>query len=147
MRLTVPVVLIALGTGVGWVLLVLEEPPAHQSVIYDPGAEASVIRQRILIKRQLAERVLTERIPLLEAAELFRQANGPDGLDGLARSRVPGRSVREKLCRQVIGYVEMAEEDRAAAGRARPHPLVSGVLRAELERRIAAGEFPPDSDD
>jgi hypothetical protein len=56
-----------------------------------------------------------------------------------------GRSVREKLCRQVIDYVSVIEDEMAAAGQAPGDPRTSDRLRRELDCRLAAGEFPPES--
>jgi hypothetical protein len=100
------------------------------------GHEAVAAQRRSLMLHRLARRIIAERIPLLEAAELFREANGKAGLEALVRA-MPGRSLREKLCRQVIHFV-VAETEAATA------PRVSEALQDELDRRLVAGEFPPE---
>src|SRR4051794_13104229 len=74
------------------------------NLVHPVSPEADVIQRRALVKNQLARRVAAERTPLLTAAEWFGQANGEDGTETLVRG-MPGRSVREKLCRQVILFV------------------------------------------
>jgi hypothetical protein len=108
-----------------------------------PPNEGLVIQHRVIAKNQLARRIVAERIPLLEAAEMFRQMNGEEGM-ALVTSVPGGRSVREKLCRQVIRYVSVAETDLENEGQIVTGPRVSDALKDELDRRIAAGEFPPE---
>lgn len=118
------------------------EPRVGRYLPPDPGCDA--IRHRLIVKDRLARRIIVERIALLEAAELFRAANGDDGLVALARG-IPGHSIREKLCIQVINYVFSVENDMARDGEPLPSgPRWSAVLRAEFDRRRAAGEFPPE---
>ena len=106
-------------------------------------AEVEAIDSRLRAKNQLARRIATERMPILKAAELFRQANGEDGLAALVYS-VPGRSVREKLCRQVIDFVRAAERDFQREGHPLSTPHVSVELQADLDRLLVAGELPPE---
>ena len=121
------------------------EPGSFDLVEFAPP-EVAVLGERTHLKSRLARRVIAERTPLLEAAELFRRANGEGGMQTLVNS-VPGRSLREKLCRQVIFYVTTAEVEMERQGRARPGPLVSAALQAEFDRRLAAGGFPPDPEE
>ncbi|MBN9120059.1 MAG: hypothetical protein J0I06_12995 [Planctomycetes bacterium] len=105
--------------------------------------EVTAIERRTLVKCQLARRAVTERTSLLAAAEWFEQVNGEDGMEALVRT-IPGRSVREKLCRQVIVYVISAEDEMEREGALPTGPRASEELQAEFDRRLAAGEFPPE---
>ncbi|MBN9120060.1 MAG: hypothetical protein J0I06_13000 [Planctomycetes bacterium] len=105
--------------------------------------EAAMLEQRSRVKFALARRLIAERPPLLAAAEWFEQVNGEDGTETLVRS-VPGRSVREKLCRQVILYVIAVEGELRREGSLPTGPRASEELQAEFDRRLAAGEFPPE---
>jgi hypothetical protein len=105
--------------------------------------EVAVLERRIRVKNQLARRVVAERTPLLEAAEWFQQANGEDGMEALIRA-MAGRSVREKLCRQVVCFVVDVEEEMEQEGYVPTGPRVSLELRAEFDRLLAAGAFPPE---
>jgi hypothetical protein len=69
--------------------------------------------------------------------------NGEDGTALLVRA-VRGRSVREKLCRQVIMYVAGAEDDMQQEGHILSDPRVSAELQTELDRLLAVGELPPE---
>jgi hypothetical protein len=117
-------------------------PAATQLVCRRPP-ESQVIVARTVVKNQLARRVSVERMPLLDAVESFRRANGEDGLECVTRG-LPGRSVQEKLCRQVIRYVSAAEAEMRAEGWTSDAPGYAAELEAEFERRLAAGEFPPE---
>ena len=105
--------------------------------------EVAEIEQRTRVKTHLARRVVEERIPLPEAIKLFDVANGEDGTVCLTLS-VPGRSNRERLCRQVILYVISLEADMETRGHVWTGPRASDELQADLDRRLAAGEFPPE---
>jgi len=106
--------------------------------------EIAEIEQRTRVKYHLARRVVEEHIPLLEAIKLFDAANGEDGTVCLTLS-VPGRSVWEKRCRQVILYALSVENDMESRGHVWTGVRVSKELQADLDRRLAAGEFPPES--
>jgi hypothetical protein len=105
--------------------------------------EIAEIERRSRVKNHLARRVIEERIPLSEAIKLFDTANGEDGTLCLTLS-VPGRSTRERLCRQVILYVLSLESEMEQQGRVWTGTRVSEELQADLDRRLAAGEFPPE---
>lgn len=117
-------------------------PVPHESQLCPAPPEAQASWQRGRVKRQLARRVIAERIPLPEAAELFRRANGEDGLVVLARG-TSGRSMREKLCHQVIMYTAEAEAEMRAEGWT-SCAWDTAELEADFKRRLAAGEFPPE---
>jgi hypothetical protein len=118
--------------------------PSSEIVVERPP-EVVAIERRTLAKRQLAFRIVAERTPLLEAAEMFRRANGEDGMDRLARNIAMTGSIREKLCRQVIEYVFVAEAEMESAGHAPIDPPLSALFRDELDHRLVAGEFAPES--
>ena len=117
-----------------------EQEPVS-SLLAPAPPETLVLRERWRIKKDLARRITAERIPLLEAAELFREANGEDGLHYLSLSN-PNHSLHELLCRQVIDYVAAAEREMEAEGRTWIGTRVSEELQRELDLRIAAGQFP-----
>jgi hypothetical protein len=114
-------------------------------IALEPPPEVVAIQRRTLAKRQLAFRIIAERTALLEAAEMFRLANGEDGMDCLARNGTQECSIREKLCRQVIEYVSVAEAELESAGQAPIGPPLSALFQDELDCRLAAGAFGPES--
>lgn len=140
-----PLCIAAVLTGLVAVAWAYRTPPVRHGTATGrvspaaPEAEASSCRS--VVKHQLIRQVLAGRVPLLDAAELFRRANGGDGLVGLVRG-MPGRSVREKLCYQVIRYALAAETEMLADGH-EPNGWRT-ELEAEFVRRNAAGEFPPE---
>ena len=150
MRSTVLAISAAAAVAVGlicswehWRPPVRSRVPQDPTVLIETPDEVRLLQYRSQAKARLAQRVIAERIPLPEAAELFREANGEAGMANL-RCGMYGRSVREKLCRQVIMFVAAAEYEMELAGQSGARPPVSGVLREELDRRLAAGEFPPE---
>jgi hypothetical protein len=114
----------------------------YSTLLSPPPPEVEEVVRRLRTKRLLARRVIEEKVPLLEAAELFRAANGERGMRTLLA--IPGRSERERLCRQVIIYVAQREEELKAEGQTPAEPAASVLLERELTRRMAAGEFPPE---
>jgi hypothetical protein len=106
--------------------------------------EVEATNRRTAVKNHLARRAVIERQSLLEVAELFDQVNGEEGTKILMRPTLPGRSIREKLCRQVIAFVRIAEHNLQNEGHSSSEPLLSVAMQAELDRRLAAGEFPPE---
>lgn len=106
--------------------------------------EVETANRRTAVKCHLARRAVVERQSLLELAELFDQVNGEEGTRILLLHSMPGRSIREKLCRQVITFVRIAERDLQEEGHSLAEPLLSTTLQDEFDRRRAAGEFPPE---
>jgi hypothetical protein len=122
-----------------------KEERGRVSWVVSPAPPETIEKQqRWRIKRDLTRRIMNERISLLEAAELFREANGEDGMYSLTLSN-PNRSLRELLCRQVIDYVVTVEREWECEGRVCSGTRLSEELQHELDQRIAAGEFPPAS--
>jgi hypothetical protein len=94
-----------------------------------------VVRLRALAKDRLAREVAAGRLPLLEAAALFRELDRvppsvePARLDGADASvLIPGRSDAERWCQRVLAHVQAALGDRPAE-------------RAEAEDRVVAEFF------
>ena len=151
MRSTALAILAGIVLGTGAILCL--ESRAPRSVVrsrwprvnQDAPPESVAALRRTESKTHLARRVVVEQIPLLTAAEMFRQINGDEGMRLLALA-VEGCSDRERLCRQVIGYVIAAEAQMEREGSPVPEPRTSAVLRAEFDRRLAAGEFLPESE-
>ena len=148
MRLTALTVLCATFAVVELLLLCSRPTPAvnprRMTTLLEPSPpEVAVLERRMRVKSQLARRIVAERTLLLEAAEWFRQANGEDGVESLIRT-MAGRSVREKLCRQVVIFVADAEHDMEQEGNAPTGPRVSLELQAEFDQLLAAGAFPPE---
>lgn len=91
------------------------------------------------VKRVIARRVFHERLSLLAAAELFREANGREGLARLRATHLSG-TLQEHLCRQVIAFIGPLEAEQA--GRERPPEAgYTAGLETELNRLLAAGAF------
>jgi len=116
---------------------------SHSIEVSPVPPEATAIGRRTDAKLQLARRLIIERLPLLDVAEQFAVVNGEYGMRDLIVGG-QGRSVREKLCRQVIVYVILVEEEMKEEGHSWSGPRVSEELQRELDRRLAAGEFPPE---
>ncbi len=119
-----------------------KRPPTPRSrVAQTADPEISQIVASSRAKREAAQRVLQQRLSLLEGAELFRLANGPAGLERL-RTLVAGNTLHERLCQQVIDYVRSIESEMTdtQSGEARH----SAVLAEELGCRRATGAFLPD---
>lgn len=119
-----------------------QERERNSSVLIPSPPEVEAIQRRCLIKRDLARRIIAERLPLLQAAELFREVNGEDGLHTLALTGLD-RSINELLCRQVIEYLATEEREMEQAGCVWTGTRWSEELRQDFDRRMAAGEFPP----
>lgn len=107
--------------------------------------EIAEMQQRIRIKNDIARRVIEQRIPLPEAIKLFDTVNGGDGTANVILF-LPGRSMRERLCHQVILYVRSVESEMERGGHVWSDPRASDELQADFDRRLAAGEFPPEPD-
>lgn len=140
-----PLCLAAALTGLVAVAWAHRTPPARHgatvSRVHPAGPEAEASSRRAAVKHQLTRRVLAERMPLPAAAELFRRANGDDGIANLALG-LPGRSLRERLSLQVVKYALAVEAEMRAEGH-EPNGWAA-ELEAEFLRRQAAGEFPPE---
>ena len=145
MRLILLTVLGASTLVVGMILLPPRaEAPRRGSWLVAPSPpEVALLDNRLRVKNQMARRIVVDRTPLLEAAEWFRQVNDEDGIEGLIRT-TPGRSVREKLCRQVIRFVVTAEEEMGQEGYSLSASSASAELSAELDRLLVAGALPPE---
>jgi hypothetical protein len=147
-RTTALAILVGTVLGSGAILCLEVLVPASKtrlarSNVIPPSPEVVAIQHRLELKCRLARQLVFDPVPLLSAAEMFRAANGEGGMDVLVQA-VPGRSVREKLCRQVIHFVSGAEWEMACEGRSLPDPRASAALQAELDRLLAAGELPPE---
>lgn len=116
---------------------------SHTRLQSPPAPEADAAARRSLVKYQLVRQLVAQRVPLLEAVEQFRRANGEDGLASL-RVGQPGRSVREKLCRQVISYAQVAEAEMRNEGQLPTSSRVTEEWQTEFDDRLTAGEFPPE---
>lgn len=140
-----PLCIAAALTGLVAIAWAHRTPPVRRgavpTLVCPAPPEAHASSCRVTLKNQLIRRVLAERMSLLSAAELFRHANGDDGMAGLVRG-LPGRSVREKLCYQVVRYAITVEAEMRDEGR-EPNGW-GGELEAEFERRCATGDFPPE---
>src|SRR5690349_9198789 len=99
-------------------------------------AQDSHILQRIAVKEEIVNDLVGGRISLLDAAAQFRALNAGrrDYLE-VIRLTYPGRTDDERMCRNVIGFVESAvasDED----GR-----YVIYRLNQELNHLLASGEL------
>jgi hypothetical protein len=153
MRQTILTILAATLVGAGLIATCRQihtrtPSPSHEEpVVLDQPAppESFAIQQRTLAKRQITRRLIAERIPLLDAAEMFRQANGEEGMKYL-RFGALGGSIREKLCRQVIDYVLVIERESQGATQPVPDIPVADALQAELNHLLAVGELSPEQE-
>ena len=122
-------------------------PPAYRAPRAQfhapPAPESSAAAHRARVKGQLARQLVAQRVPLLYAVEQFRLANDEDGLAVLTVG-MRGRSVREKLCRQVISYARVAEAEMRDQGHLPSSSRVAEEWQAEFDCRLGAGEFPPE---
>lgn len=121
----------------------VRRPPSpqqpHQCPGLPPDRSLDPLHASSRAKRDAAFRVIRDRLSLLEAAELFRVANGPEGVKRL--NLLPGRTIRERLCRQVIWYVTVIEAERTGAGEGTHEASHVASLMKELERLQAADEL------
>ena len=111
--------------------------PASYARLTPPDRGVESVTASNLAKRLAAQRVFNERLPLLAAAELFREASGTEGLMRLGAATGAG-TLRERLCRQVIQYVYTIETGHGLTGRP-PEWSYSAELWSELECLLAAG--------
>jgi hypothetical protein len=145
----VDLILVGVAAGAaGFLVAAFREPtPGPREAQGDRATrtphEVKVMQLRTQAKHDLARRVIAERTALLVAAEEFYTANGDEGMLNLLRT-VPGRSVREKLCRQVIAYVRASECEMEREGHRWTDPRPSASLQRELDELLAAGKLPPE---
>ena len=101
------------------------------------GAEldgvSQAVRRRLAERERLAGDVIAGRLTLLEAAARFRDLDEQNpGFDwGIFRSTYAGASDDERLCRQVLAFVESEPGGTAVLGR----------LEAELQGRLGRGDL------
>ncbi len=73
----------------------------------------TIVFRRLAAKRQITGEVLAGKVTLFQAAALFEYLNDtPDDCRDPFRELIPGNSDGEKLCRQVIGWVEQGPRAR-----------------------------------
>jgi hypothetical protein len=88
-----------------------------------------VVKRRLEAKRKIIRLLLEGRFTLFQAAALFGYLNdAPEDCPDLYRLRWPGRSDGEKLCRQVIGWVE--------SDKARTASTELDLLREQLDNEL-----------
>jgi hypothetical protein len=74
--------------------------------------ENQALRDRIVAKGEVTRELLAGRITLLQAARRFRDLNdSPIAYPSMFWRRYPGRSDGEKLCREVLRWVEAYLKD------------------------------------
>ena len=96
------------------------------------------VAERCTQKRRLAEEVIDGRLGLLEAARRYRDLDEqpPPFYWEAFRRTYPGASDDERHCRNVIGYVGTALQDRPDAD-----PALVARLEAELEDLLRRGDL------
>jgi hypothetical protein len=109
----------------------LPELVAQCDAATQSGAEIDAqlpgITRSIKVRTEVAEQAAAGELSLLEAAVKFREATFDDeSYQGSLRKRYPGMSDEERLCRNVLSYVEAA----ASSSGARRH---LARLKAELD--------------
>jgi hypothetical protein len=102
--------------------------------ILPPDPRSAEIERSLREKDQVARAVIDGRLTLVEAAARFRAINAsrPANLP-VCLDQYPGKTDEERVCREVIGYVEtrLPEQPGTSAFLAR--------LESELEAHLAAG--------
>jgi hypothetical protein len=94
-----------------------------------------VTRRRIEAKQKVIRQLVEGRLALLEAAAWFRYLNeNPSDCQDGYRTAWPGHSDEEKLCRQVIGWVEVEVRERSSLSQAEE---MTRRLEAELDGHLA----------
>ena len=103
--------------------LVLEAPP-----------ESAICERRCAAKLQVVARIVAGELDLFEAAAHFRYLNHePLEYPQLGYRELPGKTDEEKLCRQVISWVNSDQRDKAPSSEV--ERLVAD-LEAALESRL-----------
>lgn len=83
------------------------QEPRSVLVVEEPTEELLMISKRIRAKTTVVERLLANELTLFEAAAWFRELNAqPASLEDCCYRTLPGADLNEKLCRQVICWVE-----------------------------------------
>ncbi|HJZ58649.1 MAG TPA: hypothetical protein VKE74_27150 [Gemmataceae bacterium] len=114
------------------------ESPGRHSIPCQPPLEAHAeYMARSRAKNVVADAVLAGRLSLIDAAAAFHRIDGEKVPQIVAM--IPGRSLKEKLCREVIFYVSVNEYTTSGSDD------VTRRLEEELECRLAAGEFGPEA--
>jgi hypothetical protein len=109
------------------------DPPRWWEEVVEPVPET--IRLRALAKRQIAREAASGSRPLVEAAALFRELNRlPPEPRPACLASLPGRTEEERLCREVILFVNQREDDWPAAAAAEAVARLEDELRRELSR-------------
>ena len=103
------------------------EQEARKRVELD--AESLRVHARIAQKREIARRLIDNTLSLSEAALLFRGLIDECRYAALVHAANEGDSEDERICRDVIGWVE---------GELANYPACAGVVVAELEAEIRA---------
>jgi hypothetical protein len=142
LRLLVALILLASGlAGLGgaqpeWLSSLTR--PAHEPVwrtVLPQPEEVAIALKRGRAKAAVIARVRAGELTLFEAAAWFRWLNSEPASAPDAHWRLlPGASLDEKLCRQVICW---AESETAAQGSVREGETMADRLRAELARHLA----------
>jgi hypothetical protein len=120
-----------------WSVPALQERIARdQQIASKLAARDEQTLRRIAVKETIIEDLLAKRITLLEAAAEFRALNaGKHAYTMVLRSVYPDMSDEERVCRNVIGYVE-SYADGDEDGRATIHRL-----QEDLQRLKASGSI------
>ena len=95
--------------------------------------KTEVIVRRLAAKRDVTRQVIDGGLTLLEAAALFRQLNATPADCPCSHDMMPGSSDGEKLCRQVIGWVEQQMREATSASQA---AALKARFEAELEELL-----------
>jgi hypothetical protein len=101
-----------------------------------PDERSEVVRRRILAKSDIIARLIAEELTLIEAANLFHYVNTrPAGIEDQSWKLMPGHDDGERLCRQVLNWVETSVRQTFVPSEAEAR---LEKLERELSQHIAA---------
>lgn len=80
-------------------------PPAAEAEYLPPGEDVKLLQRRSGAREVVIERLLAGESTLLEAAARFQQINNHPPALGAKVDLFPGKSIGEKLCRQVLRWI------------------------------------------
>ena len=120
--------------SIGIELAMSEQSAKSTLVVLEAPPESEISERRCAAKIQVVAQIAAGELDLFEAAAHFRYLNHqPPEYPQLAYRQLAGRTDEEKLCRQVISWVESHHRDKASPKEVKR--LVAD-LEAALESRL-----------
>jgi hypothetical protein len=140
--------LVAMVTCLAVLLAVRDWPnaPEHSNSkeVHPPKPQVQYVERRIRAKGVVVERLLEGELSLVQAAAMFRRLNEHPPACRVDPRHCPGKSEGERLCRQVLGWVEAVLRTRGLT----PSEIESALcpLQCELQTLLDQNdeiELPP----